>query len=813
MRQLTLTMRLLPLLMLLTWSSLAWSSASSVDEEWSWGPTGGKSPSAAPTSRTRTGRKTSGRLVFEDNISGRRPRVDLSTRLEPNDGHTAFKVSSNSAATHVISVQPVDKPNPLPPVYTPQGNRNSPRPSLVALSTHSSEEGPGPLSFAISGTGAGGRDRAGKRIPSGGQQDTQGRFFDLDKRLCKMGIGFSCKKGGGDYDYVNLDHVPYLPQPVYPPQPPQYHSPPSPLPYGGGGIDSSDVYRVQPVALQAVGSPIQAIPLGPAGGKVPHAPHGGIGPQISTYGAPQYPPEPSYGVGHRQNIPHYQVQVPQIQHHQPPLHYPTPNLEPSYGPPRESFKVVHEPNVEYKQDGPPSIVQHIHQHTHIYEGGRPSPQVASTFISGSIERPYREHTLPAVPPHPNSLQYSAGYRESCECVPTHQCASYDIVGRSDSGFGLLDARNNKRSTGVLSNATASDSQEEDAVTTTETTQRKKTKRDTRRVTNLLLKAEEVTHKKAKRDVKRKTNSFLQAEERRLGSGGYIPSNDGCRRGDVCCRNPNGRSDDVLSYRCGRRNAAGVVGRVKTPYYEEGDTDFGEYPWQAAILKRDRVDMVYVCGASLIDDRHLITAAHCVNKLKAYDLQVRLGEWDVQSEDEFFPNVDYDVDEVILHPDFYAGMLHNDIAILRIVSRVEFGRYPHIAPVCLPEPHSHFEGKGCQVTGWGKDTFGKVGKFQAVLKKVDVPVIRKSQCEDALRRTRLGRSFRLHDGMSCAGGEEGKDACKGDGGGPLVCRGSGGEYQLAGVVSWGIGCGERGVPGVYVDIPFYVDWIAGVTRRI
>ena len=64
-----------------------------------------------------------------------------------------------------------------------------------------------------------------------------------------------------------------------------------------------------------------------------------------------------------------------------------------------------------------------------------------------------------------------------------------------------------------------------------------------------------------------------------------------------------------------------------------------------------------------------------------------------------------------------------------------------------------------MTGWGKDAFGKVGNFQQVLKRVEVPMVRKSTCENSLQDTRLGRGFRLHDGMSCAGGEEGKDACK------------------------------------------------------
>ena len=86
-----------------------------------------------------------------------------------------------------------------------------------------------------------------------------------------------------------------------------------------------------------------------------------------------------------------------------------------------------------------------------------------------------------------------------------------------------------------------------------------------------------------------------------------------------------------------------------------------------------------------------------------------------------------------------------------------------------------------------------------------------RCERMLQNTKLGFDFTLHDGFMCAGGEEGKDACKDackdDGGGPLVCKETWtGLWQLAGIVSWGIGCGERDVPGVYVKVSQYENWI-------
>lgn len=44
-------------------------------------------------------------------------------------------------------------------------------------------------------------------------------------------------------------------------------------------------------------------------------------------------------------------------------------------------------------------------------------------------------------------------------------------------------------------------------------------------------------------------------------------------------------------------------------------------------------------------------------------------------------------------------------------------------------------------------------------EVDVPVVSQQQCQLQMQQTRLGYDYKLHPGMICAGGEEGKDACK------------------------------------------------------
>lgn len=149
----------------------------------------------------------------------------------------------------------------------------------------------------------------------------------------------------------------------------------------------------------------------------------------------------------------------------------------------------------------------------------------------------------------------------------------------------------------------------------------------------------------------------------------------------------------------------------------------------------------------------ISAAHCVHDKNKDLLSVRAGEWDTQTKNEVYGHSDHDVDEIVVHENFKAGPLHNGVALLFLKTPVKY--QPHISPVCLPQTSTRFDKNRCFITGWGKDVFGKEGKYQVILKKIDVPIVPLATCQAQLRETRLGKRFKLHDSFLCAGGERGR----------------------------------------------------------
>jgi len=283
--------------------------------------------------------------------------------------------------------------------------------------------------------------------------------------------------------------------------------------------------------------------------------------------------------------------------------------------------------------------------------------------------------------------------------------------------------------------------------------------------------------------------------------------------DVCCKDPDfvpppTPTPQVYRPKCGQRNFNGLGARITG--FKEGESQPFEWPHMCAVLKEELVGgqdvKLFQCGASLISPDTMLTAAHCVQKLRneVGSITVRCGEWDTQTTSEPYPHQDRKVRDLRIHPEFNPRNLANDLAVLFLDSPFELDH--HIDTVCLPEPGESFDYNTCFATGWGKDKFGAEGNYQVVLKEVELPVVGRDQCERDLRVTRLGGRFRLDQSFLCAGGK-GKDTCKGDGGSPLVCPSkiTPNTWVQAGVVAWGVGCGGDS-PGVYADVSHGVCWV-------
>ncbi|XP_053685497.1 transmembrane protease serine 2-like [Sabethes cyaneus] len=267
------------------------------------------------------------------------------------------------------------------------------------------------------------------------------------------------------------------------------------------------------------------------------------------------------------------------------------------------------------------------------------------------------------------------------------------------------------------------------------------------------------------------------------------------------------SSSYSARNCGYRNMDGVHFGITGA--ENGESQYGEFPWVIAIFAKTRFGSKFICGGTIIDPEVVLTTADCLNAYKTkYDaLIVRAGEWDMQSLNEPQPYKEQTVRLIKVHPAFKSTSLVNNVALIFLNDRFDFSST--IESICLPPQDYEIDNGYVTAAGWGVTPTNR-NNSQQILKSLDLPYVSPSECERVMRRQLGNSKFKLHDSFLCAGGEPLVDTCRGDAGSPVIFPIPDDivhdRVYLVGMVSWGIGCGRPGVPAAYTAVAKFRNWI-------
>ncbi|KXO08010.1 Trypsin [Moritella sp. JT01] len=249
----------------------------------------------------------------------------------------------------------------------------------------------------------------------------------------------------------------------------------------------------------------------------------------------------------------------------------------------------------------------------------------------------------------------------------------------------------------------------------------------------------------------------------------------------------------------------------------------ELPWQI-YLEIEKGGTTYACGGTLVADRWVVTAAHCINRfvsnsvfspVHADQLTVYSGGIDRSSKDEMSSNR---VIQVIANPLYDQSSNTGDIALLHLSSPVELpAQAIRLMNDALQVDVDLEFGNGVRnnlvLSGWGRTSTDGT-KSTNILQKIVLDGIADDTCALAWGWSGFETSF------ICANAYN-KGSCSGDSGGPLIWQDKNAisdndrGYRLAGVVSFGNAqqCALNSLPDVYTQVSSVHDWIVDEINKI
>ncbi|XP_068627076.1 trypsin CFT-1-like [Battus philenor] len=222
------------------------------------------------------------------------------------------------------------------------------------------------------------------------------------------------------------------------------------------------------------------------------------------------------------------------------------------------------------------------------------------------------------------------------------------------------------------------------------------------------------------------------------------------------------------------------------------TTIEAYPYTAAMLHTwNLVDYWQACGGTIINQRSILSAAHCFYRDAANRWRIRVGSTWANSD-----GVVYSIALIINHSDYNPYTVDNDISVLR--SSTNFVISDTILAASIAGPNYVLpDNEPVTAVGWGATSVN--GPSSEQLRHVEVWTVNHSICKQRYADIRLT----VTENMLCSGWLDvgGRDQCQGDSGGPLIHN-----NVIVGICSWGEQCALSRYPGVNTRVSRFTAWI-------